>query len=429
LSDIQIIVGQNVFHLHKLILCCSSDVFKVMLTNPAWPESNKNRIVLKEEPECVSVFEDFLKYLYTGEINLTHYTVLPLLMLADKYDVLDLRDVCVDYMCCHLVVTVQHNHAVSWLQYAALCNHRELARTCEDFIKWNFHKVSCTCDFFLMEREVLVHFLQLSDLVIHDEYTLFQGAARWLCHQIRRNETSVTEDDLDVLSCIRFPMMSPQQLGQLNKTPIAEEFEEFFIDKVLHALTFHACSFHEKQTIASISQESLDFQPRNYTNDQWSTSLTIDNFLSLPVHDVRPLLFSTPLSAAQADEQSCWEWNVDVYPKGIHFQKCIMIGLWRNLEISGAVYNTVRLVLETRTPEKRNVEVAVLVTGVQDGVEFIKRVVQVHCLFDQKRRVRHINDVIPFEDLNSADSAYLSGPEGNAFKITIIIKPAYGQVY
>jgi hypothetical protein len=280
-----------------------------------------------------------------------------------------------------------------------------------------------------MEREVLVHFLHFSDLVIHDEYTLFQGVARWLCHQIRRNETNILNDALEILSCIRFPMMTPQQLGQLEKNVIAKHFQEFFIDKVLHSLTYHACSFHEKQINASVSQGASEFQPRNYTNDLWSTSLTIDNFTSLAVHDIRTLLFSTPISAAQADEQHCWEWNVDVYPKGIHFQKCIMIGLWRNLEISGTVYNTVRLVLETRTPEKRDVEVAILVTGVQDGIEYIKRVVQVHCIFDKQRRVRHINDVVPFEELNSPQSEYLCGQGCSAFKITIIIKPWSGYLH
>ena len=82
LSDIQIAVGHKLFHVHKLILCSSSEVFRVMLTNPSWPESQKPRVVLKEEPECMQVFEQFLQYLYKGTIQLNHCDVLAVLMLC-----------------------------------------------------------------------------------------------------------------------------------------------------------------------------------------------------------------------------------------------------------------------------------------------------------------------------------------------------------
>lgn len=91
LSDIQVVVGHRIYYAHKLILCCASDVFRVMLMNPLWSESNRDKIVLKEEPECVHVFDQFLKYLYTGQIQLTHGSVLAILMLADKYNVDDLQ--------------------------------------------------------------------------------------------------------------------------------------------------------------------------------------------------------------------------------------------------------------------------------------------------------------------------------------------------
>ena len=56
-----------------------------MLMNPEWNESREKRIYLQEAPECIEVFEKFLKYLYTGKLTLSHSTVLPLLALADKY--------------------------------------------------------------------------------------------------------------------------------------------------------------------------------------------------------------------------------------------------------------------------------------------------------------------------------------------------------
>lgn len=61
--------------------------WQVMLMNPRWNESREQRIVLQEATECVGVFELFLRYLYTGRLKVSHTTVLPILALADKYNV------------------------------------------------------------------------------------------------------------------------------------------------------------------------------------------------------------------------------------------------------------------------------------------------------------------------------------------------------
>ena len=55
------------------------------------------------DPACERVFPDFLKYLYTGQVEVNVYLVLPLLVLADKYNIKDLVDVCISYMCVHVV--------------------------------------------------------------------------------------------------------------------------------------------------------------------------------------------------------------------------------------------------------------------------------------------------------------------------------------
>ena len=161
LSDIQIVVGHSIYYVHKLVLCCSSDVLRVMLTKPEWPESHRSKIALKEEPECIAMFPAFLRYLYTGIIHLNHDTVMPILMLADKYNVSDLREVCTSYMRCHLVSVVHRNHAVSWLQYAQLCAHNKLAEACAEFICWNFFKVASGPDFLLIEKDNLMSFLEV----------------------------------------------------------------------------------------------------------------------------------------------------------------------------------------------------------------------------------------------------------------------------
>ena len=428
LCDLELRVGSKIFQVHKLILCMSSDVFRVMLTHAEWPESQHGSISLMEEPVCVAVFERFIRFLYLGTISLSHTDVLPILMLADKYNVVDLREICTQYMMNHVVTTIRQNHAVSWYQYARLCGHGELASICLDFISYNFHKVICTEDFMELEKENLVEFLLNSELVIRDEFTLYQGAVRWLNNHETKMYGSPEEFKklvIEVLSGIRFPLMPAEHLKQLQGDPLTNVFHDFFMEKVTNAFRFHSSAPEERSMLATVAGGYDQFTPRNYTSDTWGTLFAIENFCSLGQHEVRPLFFSSPISASEADENKCWEWHVDVYPKGVLFQKCILIGFWRNLEICGTLYNTVRLTIEAMSPNRRTVDLSVLVTGVQDGIEYIRKVVQKRCCFDDQSHMYNVNDLVPYEELNCPNSPYLSGPDGNTFKITIVIKPVY----
>lgn len=55
--------------------------------NPQWCESQENRIVLQETPQCSGIFGEFLRYFYTGQIRISQSTIMGILTLADKYNV------------------------------------------------------------------------------------------------------------------------------------------------------------------------------------------------------------------------------------------------------------------------------------------------------------------------------------------------------
>lgn len=57
-----------------------------MLMSPQWSECKESRIVLGETPACAEVFDRFLQYFYTGHICVDAQTVMPILTLADKYN-------------------------------------------------------------------------------------------------------------------------------------------------------------------------------------------------------------------------------------------------------------------------------------------------------------------------------------------------------
>jgi hypothetical protein len=71
------------------------------------------------------------------------------LMLADKYNVIDLRELCLSYMREHCTSVAEQCRVVDWLQYAKCAGYKQFVRECQDFILRNFQQVA-VCDGFLL---------------------------------------------------------------------------------------------------------------------------------------------------------------------------------------------------------------------------------------------------------------------------------------
>lgn len=94
-SDVTLMVGNQRFFAHRLVLQASSEVFARMLSADWNMDSDGSIIRLEEDSECTTVFESFLRYLYTGKCSLDNESVISMYILADKYAVLLLTDECV----------------------------------------------------------------------------------------------------------------------------------------------------------------------------------------------------------------------------------------------------------------------------------------------------------------------------------------------
>lgn len=147
-----------------------------MLMNPQWAECRESVIELKEEPYCSEVFPQFLKYLYVGQIRVSVQTVMPILSLADKYNIKDLVQLCVDYMMKHIAKAADQGILVSWLHYTIQFSpsHPEVTQAIQKFIKWNLHIVANSTDFIDLDICILILLLQQNDLVLSSEFTLLQ---------------------------------------------------------------------------------------------------------------------------------------------------------------------------------------------------------------------------------------------------------------
>ncbi|CAF4817303.1 unnamed protein product [Pieris macdunnoughi] len=445
MSDLVLEVGGVDYSAHRLILCASSEVFQVMLMNREWNEWRESKIVLQETPTAASVFPHFLKYFYTGQIKISYNTVLPVLSLADKYNVKDLVSLCLEYMSQHIALAAKKGQVINWMQYTMACGHTNVAKACQNFVKWNMEWVWSHADLSELEDETLLLLLQQSDLVLHNECSLYRFTVDWLHRQKQRFshseenacewkqhwETLVTT----VFSHIRFPMMCPSQLAKLLLCSLTQEYKEFFMEQMAIAMSYQSGQYERVAEIQESDHGRMLFTPRLYTEDIWGSILGVDNFHSLPCYHTRTFIFSTRPSVVDVAPERLSEWTVDLYPKGVWFKKSMLIAWSGTYDVPEVVLRTVRISITCQScpdpvtcdfdcEEDVRVKVGVLVWGVQNGVEHVASVVERIHRFSSQNRVLNVDGALDFDELNTplytpaVAASPLDKPSGRCLKCT-----------
>lgn len=237
------------------------------------------------------MFPQFLKYLYTGQVRISIETAMPLLSLADKYNIKDLIVLCRDFMTKNIAIAGSKGFLISWLQYTLLfACHNALSNELKNFLRLNIEIVGYTRDFVDIDPNNLVVLLQQNDLVIKNEAALFDIVERWLMikkEQIEHEESLSDEEKgahmksmiEGICSHIRFPMMTVHELAKIPLKPITAFSKEFFCDRMALGMSFHAGQPIPNDLDAN--EANLQFTPRLYYSDVFCQEITVEE-----VHNV-----------------------------------------------------------------------------------------------------------------------------------------------
>ncbi|XP_050542510.1 BTB/POZ domain-containing protein 17-like [Daktulosphaira vitifoliae] len=445
LNDITLLVGGVPYPAHRFMLCISSDVFETMLMNTKWSDSYQEVVELQEIQQCIEVFPIFLKYFYTGVITLEQSNIMPMLVLADKYNVKDLTLLCVEYMCDHIADAADQGQLVTWFQYVLSLNQpsqisasyyckiwqdsecfnvkspwNKLLKACRNYIKWNLD--SCTKCFNTFQCDVLVGLLQQSDVVVHDEMQLFGCVASWLNYQSAEKQIECNDPDFideymssltrHVMSYIRYPMILPRQMAQLLMLSIVKQNKDFFVDKMAAAMEYTLVNY-EKNLNKTFGEHILECTPRLYTSCKlrWGKlfrvrTKSIQNYQSIK----REILTSSNLFDRDHERNEESQWEIELFLKGICYEKSLLM-TWRgSVELPEVVIKTIRATVKLKLrPDEfgkisRHVRVAILIYGVQNKVPHVITVVQKIASFDSNQNIIRIDDLMVFEGINSLTS-------------------------
>ncbi|KAJ8676301.1 hypothetical protein QAD02_012088 [Eretmocerus hayati] len=129
-ADVSFKVRGKVFKAHRVILATASRVFAACFEHEM--REKKDNVVEIDDIEP-GVFEELLRFMYTGRVRDLESMAEQLLVAADKYELDSLQDLCGNVMCKSLSV----DNAIKYLKFANMHNARDLRQRVIKYIVAN----------------------------------------------------------------------------------------------------------------------------------------------------------------------------------------------------------------------------------------------------------------------------------------------------
>ncbi|XP_057339877.1 speckle-type POZ protein-like [Microplitis mediator] len=129
-SDVELIVQEEKFQAHKLVLMVRSPVFRAMLTTDM-KENREKTVTIKDMNS--EVFKSMLEFIYTDEVSDLDDVAEQLLEAADKYQIPTLKEICAESLCKSVTI----DNASRLLALAHLHNAKEMLEYISKFIVIN----------------------------------------------------------------------------------------------------------------------------------------------------------------------------------------------------------------------------------------------------------------------------------------------------
>ena len=202
--------SDKVFYAHKYVLATSSAVFKAMFYGDL---AEKNSVVHLSDTDEKSL-EEFLRFLYTDECNLTTDNVVSVMYLSKKYIVPSLTE----YVKAQLVRDMDPGNVLDILEQAIQFEEKDLETKCWQVIEWRASEVASSANFINIKQTTLASLLKRNHLNVA-EVKLFQSVIKWIDYQCSLNGLELTTENRrsvigDAVYDLRFIAMKQEEFAK-----------------------------------------------------------------------------------------------------------------------------------------------------------------------------------------------------------------------
>nr|XP_023020780.1 kelch-like protein 10 isoform X1 [Leptinotarsa decemlineata] len=202
------------FKIHRAILAAVSPYFKALFTNsinrdPA--EATEAKMNINGE-----IFQIFLDYAYTGNCIINKTNVRGLLKYADQYQILDIVQLC----CNFLIEELAPSNCLEILKFASQYFCKDLIERGRLYVKHNFPKLlKDSYEFYNISVQHLEEILRDDELNVKTDETVFEAIKMWINYSPIRRKIHL----LTLIKCIRLGTLTYDSVQEMSKWHLIEE--------------------------------------------------------------------------------------------------------------------------------------------------------------------------------------------------------------
>lgn len=229
LCDVTLQAAEATFPAHRNVLAVSCPYFQKLFTSDM-KEKNAQTISLKELEVRASAVDTLLTYLYTGNIDVTHFNAEELVVLADYLLIPEVKAMASE----ELETKVNVSNCLSYLDFAKRYNCERLVQASRLFLEKHFQEVTQSGDFLNLGVSEVIDIVSSDNIIVEKEEIVFTSIIDWIDHNGEEREIYFPE----LLTCVRWSSMSRKYIqNNVINNPLLQTHAHWkeLVEKVLES--------------------------------------------------------------------------------------------------------------------------------------------------------------------------------------------------
>lgn len=210
------------------------------------------------------------RYFYSRRIAVSLSTVKCFHKLASALGAQQLQSYCASLFAILLPQDLSFQTTLDLYTYAQATRDPALQELCVQFLAWNFEALTEAEAWLRVPTALLSDLLSRTELAVPSELALLTALDAW-----GQEKGAASEDVEELLGKVRFPMIPPEGLFQLQfNLSLYWSHQGLFQERTLQALEFHTVPLRLLARHRGLNLTEDTYQPRLYTSPTWSAAVT-----------------------------------------------------------------------------------------------------------------------------------------------------------
>lgn len=264
-TNVQVIIGDTIFHCHMIVLQCYSKYFA--------EKTLEQTITLPEEKVTKNAFLMVYDWMLTTDPKVQREGLIEVISAAEYLQIESLIEQCWD--CLEDDTVFVEEHAFILYMEARKFGHEliqnlMLSRICKLFLTLVASK-----EFVDFSTDEVCMLLNSNTIGVNSEIEVFMSAARWLNYDWNERSKYL----LDLMKCVRFGLIAPIQLVALHDTNDSEEISKIVSNSEVRKMINNGLAYATiKHSYTDTNEDSLEYfmeqlklnepQQRQFLNDK-----------------------------------------------------------------------------------------------------------------------------------------------------------------